>query len=546
MAEQDRPQRRVSDATRARIDELAAGWSVDLPAQPSGADDNAALPSVTGVRSTPFDGAATATAAPALDNPTNSGLTDDSPALAVALRQDPGEFQGASGTFPPSGTSKGRKGREGRKGRDTHGTPVEGARSGIDPTPHSLSGSAAHPGQAGVIDPSPRAPQLPAIAVEPDREPTEESVDIRSVAVEPTSADAMEPIGARDSLARKPGIPGDVSYVVSAIVGIRKARAEIRTLDARGALRRTSRDHHLVTLGRSALALGDNPGFAPSGGARSADHERAAVDKAREAVHANEVDRARHVAAVRAAEAELERIRRARDESVKAHREDLATCDAEIAEFTKKLRPLVGAVAVNHRRAVDLDYQMRRIANRIAATEAKLGAVAGGIDPAALRAEIAALRADRQSVQRDEAKLTAEIGELDPQVAALRTQLRDAHQRRRELIANDAEHQSKTTELLDAVGARRRVDERAATETEVTRDKILRELGERMCAARSVVLTAQIAPIDQIDAEIADDDRRIGKLDDLIASFDRMKFARGVVEIALAVSAVVAGLWFAL
>lgn len=445
MADDERTTRRVSDATRARIDELAAGWKVEAPLQANSAPSAEALAVATPI----------------------SGSRDAKP--------------GRAATEQPAETTV-----------QDHGEWLP-----QDPAPYAR-GTAAHPNAEPPIQDSEGQPR------------TDQA-----------------------TLRRKPGIVGDVSYVVTTLVGIRTAKKELKALELRQDLRQTSREHHFVTLGRSALA--------------SDGYDDAAIRSARDAMQAVELDRSKCVAAVSASQAELERIRRNREASAKAYGENLAASEAEIAALTKKLAPLVAEIAAARRRAADVDEQVRRITKRIAATEAKLSAEkTKQLDPIVIQAEIAALRADQQAVQRDQPKNTAAIDTLSPQIASLRAEMRTVELRRRELIARDVEEHVRTAELLEAAGAGRKVEERNALAAGVARDKILRELGGHLHGERPAVLSAQAAPIDQINSEVDAGNRRIAELHETIASVDRHKFIRGAVMIASLALVTAAGFWLAL
>src|SRR5690606_15637517 len=128
------------------------------------------------------------------------------------------------------------------------------------------------------------------------------------------------------ALRRKRGLYGDVRYVFTALLGVRRGRRELAELEHRQEVRATSRKRHLITLGRSAAGT---DGF---------DHP--ALGRARETLAQIEDERAKHAGAVAASDAELDRVRRDRDTNTKAHAEAIAKADAELAELAKKLEPL--------------------------------------------------------------------------------------------------------------------------------------------------------------------------------------------------------------
>lgn len=338
---------------------------------------------------------------------------------------------------------------------------------------------------------------------------------------------------AHAALRRQRGLLGDARYVITATLGTRRVRRELASLEQRQAGQQASRRRHLVTLGRTAVVTDS--------------FEHPALVRARDALAAVEDERSLHAGAVAASDSELARVRRDREAKVKQHAADVARCEAELAELARKLEPLEKEAAVARKRADELRAQLARIDRQLADTEAKLVSVkADKLDPAGIQAELATLRADRRAVARDEPKLAAELDALNPRIASIEAARAEAQKRRRELDVAEAEDQRRTAELLEAIGAKRKVVERAASEAEAARDKVLFELGERLYVDRPAVLAAQLAPIDAIDLELGESDRRVMELKEILANVDRAKLARGVGVITL-VFLLVAGLiaWFA-
>lgn len=325
------------------------------------------------------------------------------------------------------------------------------------------------------------------------------------------------------ALRRKRGLAGDVRYVFTVLFGVRASRRELAELQHRQDLRQTSRRRHLITLGRAAVATDafDHPALA----------------KARQQLQAIEEERAKHVAAVVASDGELERLRRERDAKVQKYVADLSATDAELAELAKKLEPLEKEAAIARKRAQELRESLQRIEKKIADTEAKLTSVkAEKLDKAALQADIATFKADRNSVLRDEPVLAAELDALNPRIAAMEATRAELRKKRADLEKAEVEDQRRTSELLEAIGAKRKVVERAAADAEAARDNALFELGDRLYVDRPKILAAQLSPIDQIDLEVGEADRRMMELREIISNVDKAKFARGMAMIILALA----------
>jgi len=318
------------------------------------------------------------------------------------------------------------------------------------------------------------------------------------------------------ALRRKRGIVGDVRYVATVVFGVRAANRELAVLAARQATRQQSRRHHLVTLGRTA---------ATSDGA---DHP--ALGPARAQLAGVEGERSQHAGHVAAADAELTRVRRDREAKATQYVVDLAALETELASLARKLEPLDKEAGGIKKRAADLRDAMRRIDGKIAATEASLLSVkADKLDRAQVQAEIATLKADRKAIQRDEPAIAGELDALNPRIAALEAARGEAQRKRAELEISEQEDQRRVEELLTAIGAKRKVVDRATADAEALRDRILFQLGERLYVDRPADLTGQLAPIDEIDVELGIADRRVMELREIISSIDKPKVARGIV-----------------
>jgi hypothetical protein len=322
------------------------------------------------------------------------------------------------------------------------------------------------------------------------------------------------------ALRRKRGLAGDVRYVFTAVFGVRRSRRELAELEHRQGLRLTSRRRHLVTLGRTAAVLD------------AFDHP--ALGKAREQLAAIEEERSRHAGAVAASDAELERVRRDRESKAKHHADEIAAADAELVELGKKLEPLEKEAATARKRASDLRDELHRIEKKITDTEALLVSVkAEKMDKAAIQADIATCKANKQAVLRDEPAIAAELDALNPRIAAIEAARGELQAKQADIRKAEAEDQRRTLELLDAIGAKRKVVERAAAEAETARDGALFELGERLYVDRPGVVSAHLSPIDQIDLELGEGDRRMMELKEILSNIDGWKLTRGLAMIVV-------------
>ncbi|MEO8702559.1 MAG: hypothetical protein ABI867_21115 [Kofleriaceae bacterium] len=357
-------------------------------------------------------------------------------------------------------------------------------------------------------------------------DPTQGSGDPTHASVPSAGNTAAGRLRSGASLRRKRGFGGDLRYVATVTFGVRNARRELASLDAKQEIRQASRRRHLVTLGRAAATL-DPARF---------DHP--ALGPARDQLGGVEEERSQHAGSVAAADAERDRVQRDRETKVKKLRADLDACDSELAEITKKLEPLEKETIAVGRRVADLRDSLRRIDAKITATESSQHAVNKKTELSGIQAEIATLRADRVAVERDEPLLAAELDALNPRIAALEARRAEVRKHRNELEQNETEDQRRTEELLAAIGAKRKVVDRATNDAESARDKILFQLGERLYVDRPRDLTAQLAPIDVIDVELGTGDRRSMELREIISSVDKAKLWRGIAYLTLITLAV--------
>ena len=92
-------------------------------------------------------------------------------------------------------------------------------------------------------------------------------------------------------------------------------------------------------------------------------------------------------------------------------------------------------------------------------------------------------------------------------------------------------------EQVVAIQAKRRVENRAAADAKTASERALMELGERLYVDRPGDLTAELAPIDEIDLELGEADRRMMELREILGSIDRWKLARGIALVLAIVAA---------
>jgi chromosome segregation ATPase len=317
------------------------------------------------------------------------------------------------------------------------------------------------------------------------------------------------------------------------VFGLRSARRELAAIELRQVTRQQSRRHHLVTLGRTAVAMTES--LDDDGSGVAAEHP--ALRASRDQLSEVEDQRSRHAGEVFAADSALSRVRGDREILANQHVAELAALDAELVALTKRLAPLAKDAARIKKRVRKLHEALRRVDAKIAAVEAGLASGTSKLDPAAVQAELAMLRAERKAVQADEPVIAGELDALNPMIAELEAARAEVRRKRAECTDAEQEDRLRVDELLAAIGAQRKVVDRATAAAEARRDKLLFQLGEQLCVDRPDDLMGQLAPIDEIDVELGSADRRSMELREILTSVDHFKLARGVALLVVVLGA---------
>ena len=340
------------------------------------------------------------------------------------------------------------------------------------------------------------------------------------------------------ALPARPGIAGDLRYPATVVFGLRSARRELAAIELRQVTRQQSRRHHLVTLGRTAVAMTESLDDDGSGAAAEHPALRASRDQLAEV----EDQRSRHAGEVFAADSALSRVRGDREIQANQHVAEIAVLDAELVALTKQLAPLAKDAARIKKRVRNLHEALRRVDAKIAAVEAGLASGTSKLDPAAVQAELAMLRAERKAVQADEPVIAGELDALNPVIAELEAARAEVRRKRAERTDAEQEDRLRVDELLAAIGAQRKVVDRATAAAEARRDKLLFQLGEQLCVDRPDDLMSQLAPVDEIDVELGSADRRSMELREILTSVDYFKLARGIALLVVVLGALTAWL----
>lgn len=333
-------------------------------------------------------------------------------------------------------------------------------------------------------------------------------------------------------LPQRRGLGGDVRYVFTALFGASRARRELSTIESEQTERQKSRRDRLITIGKSAII--------------SERFDHPAVANARESFAEIEEKRSGYAGQVAATDAELLHVARNRESKAKQTLLDIAELERSLTEIASKLAPIEKDHGVIRKRANELREQLARIDSKIAATEASIVSVkTPRQDRAAVGAELATMKADRAAVQRDEPTIAAQLDELAPRLAKLEAERSAALASITEKKAAELADSKRSTELIDAIKAKRKVVERATADAETQRDALLVELGEKLYVDRPRAMTANLDAIDELDVAYGTTDRRGMDVREILSSIDKWKVFRGVVVIVIAVLAIVAAVvWF--
>jgi hypothetical protein len=513
--------RKLGDATRQRIADLAPGWSVS--GQPGGEPETfSSAPRVRPAGSTPpanSDGGlsvgvtAEGTAETSLpDGPAAGETTGDLDVSGEAALDD--DDDGAAAAAIAAATASALDRALADIGNDAtvlargsnlgRGTAPAAARAEAGPPPAAPASEA--PPTVLISDTPPPSPA-------PGRPRVTASRSVASVRDVPT-------------LPRRPGFVGDLRYVLTVAVGTTRIRRELASLEPSIADERARRGDALVDL--AAAAIGDD------------DVAHAAVVAARDDLAGIEERRALHAGATAAVDEEMAAVRRHHAEDDRRRDRELADLDAERATTTERLAPLDRELAAARRRAAELKTTLADLDARIAAAEVRTVNRAGKPDAAAAATDLAALKSERVAAASAEPAIADDLDSLTPRVAGLEATRSDADAAIARARAAQAESRRRTDEILAALSARKVVEDRAVADGESERRRALEALGEQLYADRPEELRFELAAIDERDLSLAQKQRRAMELRELLSSIDRGALGRGLFVTAIALLSILA------
>jgi len=263
------------------------------------------------------------------------------------------------------------------------------------------------------------------------------------------------------------------------------------------------------------------------------------VVDAREQLTEIEERRAQHAGVTAAAEEEIAAVRRDHAAEEQRRHADIAALEAELARVTERLAPLARDLATARRAAADLKGTLAHLDAKIAAVEMR---AANKPRADAASAELAALQSERVAVAGDEPVLAVELDALTPRVASLEASRDDLHALLARARDEHRDASRRSDEIIAALVARKVVEDRAVAEGEADRRRALQGLGERLHADRPDDLRFELAAIDDRDLALAQKQRRVMELREILSSIDRAALARGAFVVLVVIASVVAAI----
>jgi hypothetical protein len=529
--------RKLGDATRQRIADLAPGWNVS--GQPGVEPETfSSAPRIRAAGSTPAHNESGLSVGVTAEGTAETSLPDgrhrhesdilDSEILDSDVLDGDGEPEGDAAAAAIAAASASALDRALADIGNDSTVLARGSNLGRGTAP----ATPAHPPRVDTTPAEPAAPEPAASARDsaatvlvseqtppPPRPRVTASRSVASVRDVPT-------------LPRRPGFVGDLRYVLTVAIGTTRIRRELASLEPSITSERTRRGDALIEL--AAAAIGDD------------DVTHAGVVAARDDLSSIEERRALHAGATAAADEEIATARREHADDDRRRSTELAGLDAELASTIERLAPLERELAAARRRAADLKTQLADLDARIAATEIRAANRVGRPDAAAVAAELAALKSERVAAAGAEPAIADELDNLTPRVAGLQATRADTEAAIARARAAQADARRRTDEILAALLARKVVEDRAVADGESERRRALETLGEQLHADRPEELRFELAAIDERDLSLAQKQRRSMELRELLSSIDRAALGRGLFVTAVALISIVAAVILAL
>ncbi len=380
--------------------------------------------------------------------------------------------------------------------------------------------------------PSPPVPKgPPSVEASMSAELSTEGAPLAKGAPEPPPRDRMRsapPVRGKlpESIPRTPGVFGDVAYLFRVMRKRKQARSEIESLASRIVTAKESRHEKLVDMARHAV--GDES------------FDQTMVDRARASLLTIEEKRSQHAGRVAAVDEKIGVLQRSSEERLQKADGKQKLLRLEIESIQAEMTPLKVKAAAIRKRAAALKRQLQSMDAQIQEKTASLVSVDGKANQAGVNAALASLRAERVSIATDEPVIAAQIDEIDPEIAGLRSQRSDVEKQITRLEADKETEKLRLEEKIVALKAGRVVEKRKVQDRSEERQERLLELGEELHDKPPQKTSLHEKEVEKQDLEIGILERQRMDVKELLLSVERAPMTRGMVWIGTAILVVIA------
>lgn len=314
------------------------------------------------------------------------------------------------------------------------------------------------------------------------------------------------------ALPRKLGIWGDMRYVFTAVLGVRRIKRELAETEAEIEAEKRSRDKELAELAR--LAIADESVTA------------VVVEDARERLVELEGARSRKAGAAAAAEEAIGAIMRDRDKVAGERNQSITNLEAEIEKLSNRIEPLEKDRAEVNRAVREFKLKVDAFDKKIEAHEGKLES---GDPSEAVEAEaaIASLRAERATIAAEEPVLAEQLAAIEPELRDLKARRGELHKKISKLKRAEDESVVRSEERVAAARAHKLVVERAASDMSREQTELLTELGQKLYDNPPPPIVRLALPLKERVATVARLKDRAVSLREERASLETMPLVRG-------------------
>ncbi len=323
---------------------------------------------------------------------------------------------------------------------------------------------------------------------------------------------------------RRAGVLGDISYFVRVLAKKRSVAGELKRIEERLAEQREARTTKLLDYARHAV--GDES------------YDQTLVGRARVSLLDIEEKRSVQAGRIASADAKVAALEHQRGASKKQSDDDVAALELEMAALSGRLQSLVKKAGDSRKKTTELHKQLRQLDADLRKKKGSVDGIEDASEKAGMHAAIASLQAEREVLAEDEPHLAAEIGELEPKIAAINAATEELRTRISGLGKEEETDAIRSAEKEAAVKASRVVAERAVSDQSSKQNKALLQLGESLHENPPDTLDPKATVIAGLDVEVERLERRKVELCGLMESVEKGPLVRGGLYLALLVALV--------